>query len=103
MVVVLQAYKLLLLLPSYRSNRFKTVLINVGSDYLLAEAFIELSLYRNLEVFITVVSDEDALLFKNRFPKVRAKNCRKFTIGSNFENIVVFCPFVIGNDDVKIL
>ena len=59
-----------MLLPSYRLRFAKAVLINVGKEYSLAEAFIVLSLNKRLKIFVTVDSEEDAVSIQNRFPEV---------------------------------
>ena len=67
-VLILQAYNILS--PTNPVSQPESVLINVGNEYAFAEALISLSLHQNLEVFVIVDSDDDAILFATIFPKV---------------------------------
>ena len=47
-------------------------MINMGDEYLLTEALITLFLYKKVEIFVTVRTDEEAKLIESRFPEVSA-------------------------------
>lgn len=67
-ISIFQAYNLLH--PPCRTRYVETIMINIGTEHLLAEAVIALALYKNQTVFVTVRNDNEAISLLNKFPKV---------------------------------
>jgi hypothetical protein len=53
-----------------RAVDVKSALINMGKEYLLAEAFLTLATHEELKVFVTVSTEEEAAWIMKKFPKV---------------------------------